>query len=194
MINTRKDKPSDREQLILDATLELVATEGLLKTSLSKISERARSSPGIVYHYFKSKDEIMETLYANTFRGMMAYVMDDDILKLPILERYKGLWLRKYHFHRDNPYETIFIEQFKNSSYYTEEQERLTAEMMSRILLMGQEDVRLGLIVDLPLNVIYTMTLTVALNLANSHIAADVIIDEETLEMIAERVSRSVLA
>ncbi|NWF71201.1 MAG: hypothetical protein HXY40_19135 [Chloroflexi bacterium] len=63
--------------------------------------------------------------------------------------------------------------QFKNSSYYTAEQDRLTNEMLSRLLLMGQDDIDRGLVINLPLEVIYTMTFTVVLHLAKSHIAAD---------------------
>lgn len=194
MISTQSDQSGDRQQQIIDATLELVATEGLLNTSISKISKKAQCSPGIIYHYFESKDAIMQMLYENSYREMMAYIMDDGILKLPILERYKGLWLRKYHFHRSHPEKTVFMEQFKNSSYYTEAQDRLTNEMMSRLLLMGQDDIDRGLVINLPLDVIYTMTFTVALNLAKSHIAANTRIDAEALDMVAERVSRSVLA
>lgn len=193
MTQSRNDRAPDRQQIILDATLALVASDGLLNTSISKISQRAQSSPGIVYHYFASKDAIMQTLYENIFREMMDYIMDADILKLPILERYKRLWIRKYRYHRDNPAKTVFIEQFKNSPYYTEDQDMLTNALMSPLLLMGQEDINRGLVINLPLDVIYTMTFTVALNLARSHIAADVSIEHETLHMIAERVSRSVL-
>jgi len=99
MTPTNRNKSSNRQQQILDATLELVATQGLLKTTISKISKRAKSSPGIVYHYFESKDEIMDTLFINIFSEMMAYVLDDEVLERPVLERYKRLWLRKYHYH-----------------------------------------------------------------------------------------------
>jgi len=184
---------SERQQQILEATLELVATQGLLKTTISKISKRAKCSPGIVYHYFESKDEIMETLFISIFREMMGYILDDAVLERPILERYKALWLRKYHFHFNNPAKTVFIEQYKNSSYYTEEQEQETQRMMSGLMRMGQHDIDLGLVVSLPLNVIYTMTFTVALNLANAHLHASVCLDEDILDTIAERVCSSVL-
>ena len=123
----------------------------------------------------------------------MAYVMDDRILEMPIEERYKGLWLQKYRFHRNHPQETVFIEQFKNSSYYTEEMARLTTEMMSRLLEMGQEDIRQGLVINLPLDVIYMMTFTVAINLAKMHIETGVRLSQEMLEAIAGRVCGSVL-
>ena len=185
---------SERERRILDATLELVATEGLLRTSISKISKRAKSSPGIVYHYFESKDEIMDTLFMNIFSEMMAYILDDEVLELPVLERYKGLWLRKYLYHLNNRAKTVFLEQYKNSSYYTEEQEQETQRMMAGLMSMGQNDIDRGLVVGLPLDVIYTMTFTVALNLAKSHIQANISLENETLDTIAERVCSSVLA
>ncbi len=161
---------------------------------MSKISKRAKSSPGIVYHYFGSKDEIMDTLFLGIFREMMAYILDEAILQQPILERYKGLWLRKYHFHFNNPEKTIFIEQYKNSSYYTAERERESQSEMIGLLRMGQSDIDQGLVVRLPLDVIYTMTFTVALNLAKSHIEGNLSVDAATLDTIAERVCRSVLA
>jgi TetR/AcrR family transcriptional repressor of multidrug resistance operon len=193
MTPTHSTKFSERERQILEATLELVATQGLLKTSISKISKRAKCSPGIVYHYFESKDEIMHTLFISIFREMMAYILDDAVLERPILERYKGLWLRKYHFHFNNPAKTVFIEQYKNSSLYTEEQEQETQRMMSGIMSMGQNDIDQGLVVSLPLDVIYTMTLTVALNLAKTHIQANTSLEEDTLDTIAERVCGNVL-
>jgi len=58
---------------------------------------------------------------------------------------------------------------------------------------MGQNDIDRGLVVSLPLDVICTMTFTVALNLAKSHIQADISLKEETLDTIAERVCGSVL-
>ncbi|MEM7126991.1 MAG: TetR/AcrR family transcriptional regulator [Chloroflexota bacterium] len=193
MTPTHSNRFSERERQILDATLELVATEGLLKTSISKISKRAKSSPGIVYHYFESKDEIMDTLFLDITMEMMAYILDDLVLDRPVLERYKDLWLRKYHYHFNNPAKTIFIEEYKNSSFYTKEQAQESQRMMLGLLSMGQKDIEQGLVVNLPLDVIYTMTFTVALNLAKSHIQGNFRMDENTLDMIAERVCRSAL-
>ncbi|MEM7028767.1 MAG: TetR/AcrR family transcriptional regulator [Chloroflexota bacterium] len=193
MTLTSITKLSNRQQIILDATLELVATQGLLNTSISKISKQAKSSPGIVYHYFDSKDEIMHTLYENIFLEMTAYFMENVSLEQPVLERYKALWLRNYHYHFNNPAKTVFYEQYKNSSYYTEQQGQKTAEMMSGLMTMAQNDINLGLIVNLPLDVLYTMTLTVALNLAKSHIQMNHSLDEDTLSTIAERVCRGIM-
>ncbi len=185
---------SERQQKVLDATLEIVVAEGMLKTSISKIAKRAKSSPGIIYHYFEDKDQIMHTLYRNIFREMMVHLLSDLDLEQACLERYKNLWIRKYQYHFNNPAQTVFIEQYKNSSYYTKKQEQETSSMMTELIAMVQNDVKRGLVVNLPLNVIYTMTLTVAINLAKFHIQENLSLGEDTLDLIAKRVCSSVLA
>jgi hypothetical protein len=70
---------------------------------------------------------------------------------------------------------------------------RLTTKMMSRLLEMGQEDIRQGLVINLPLDVIYMMTFTVAINLAKMHIETGVRLSQEMLGAIAGRVCGSVL-
>jgi AcrR family transcriptional regulator len=51
-----------KKNLILDTALELFATEGYYPTSISKIAERAGISKGLIYNYFKSKEDIIRTI------------------------------------------------------------------------------------------------------------------------------------
>jgi len=185
---------SDRQQQILDATLELVLKEGLIKTSISKISKQAKASPGIVYHYFDSKDDIMHTLFVSIFSEMMAHLLDGMDTKQDVLTRYTSLWLRQYHYNYHNPAKTVYIEQYKNSSYYTAEIEQQTYHMMAELMAIGERDIEAGLVADLPRNVIYTMIFGVAVSLAKSHIQTGVQMDDAMLLEIAERVCKGVLA
>lgn len=190
---SHNDNFTDRQRQILDATLDLVATEGLLHTSMSKITNRSACSPGIVYHYFANKDDILDILFISVFGRMMASIFDDQATQLPVRERYKTLWLRKYHYHLSHPTETSYMEQYKHSALFTTEKMQETQELMAELLAMGQNDIDQGLVIDLPLDVIYTMTLTVALNLAKAHIETGQILDADTLETIAERVCGGVI-
>lgn len=190
---SNSDNFSDRQHQILDATLELVAMHGLLNTSISKISKKAQCSPGIIYHHFESKDEIMETLYLQILTEMTKTMWDGIDLEQPVLERYKAIWLNKYHYHRNNPYKTIFMEQFKNSAYFTATQEQTFEQSNATLTQMGHADIVQGRVVDLPHLTIYTMTLGVALNLAKDDISMGIKRDPDMLHIIAERVCRSVL-
>jgi len=195
MITTNSDKSGDRQQQILDATLDLVATQGLINTSIGKISKRAKSSPGIIYHYFESKDEIMDTLFLQVITEMNLQRLWEHVdLDAPVLSRYKRIWLNKYHYHRGNPQKTVFLEQYKNSAYYTSTQVQLFQTSNEKLVHMGYVDIKNGTVVDLSLEVIYVMTLGVALILAKEDIRMDVMRDEHTLDIIAERVCHAVIA
>jgi hypothetical protein len=64
---------------------------------------------------------------------------------------------------------------------------------MADLVNMGEQDIAQGWVLDLPRGVMYTMTFTVALELAKSHMQSDVRPEQAMLEMIAERVCRSVI-
>lgn len=185
---------SKRQQEIMDATLGLVFEHGLLGTSISLIAKRAKASPGIIYHYFTSKDEIMHSLYISIFKELMDALLDDALLERPCVERLKTVWLRRFHFHINNPAKTEFIEQYKNSPYFTPAQQQLTNELLADLAGMIQNDIIRGEIKALPLRVIHAMTMGVADNIAKLQIAGSIDLQEEELNTIAEITSQSVLA
>jgi AcrR family transcriptional regulator len=50
-------------QQILDAAFELFAEEGFSKTSIAAVAKKAEVSKGLIYHYFDSKERILESLF-----------------------------------------------------------------------------------------------------------------------------------
>lgn len=52
---------------ILSVTLELFAQTGYKETSVSKIAEKAGISKGLMYNYFKNKEELLEAVVLDGF-------------------------------------------------------------------------------------------------------------------------------
>jgi AcrR family transcriptional regulator len=52
----------ERREQILSAALREFATRGFAATKISDIVARGRMSHGLVYHYFKSKEELLVSL------------------------------------------------------------------------------------------------------------------------------------
>lgn len=48
---------------IVDAAFELFANEGYSKTSIAAVAEKAGISKGLIYHYFDSKEAILEAIF-----------------------------------------------------------------------------------------------------------------------------------
>ena len=72
---------NDKKQQILKATLEMIAENGLHNTPMSKIIKKSKVSAGTIYHYFPSKEELINTLYVEIKKEMGGTVYDglDDI-------------------------------------------------------------------------------------------------------------------
>ncbi len=55
-------KSKDLKQELLDAALELFKEQGFEQTSVNTIAIKAGASKGAFYHYFKSKEEVLESI------------------------------------------------------------------------------------------------------------------------------------
>ena len=57
-------KPSvDKRRIILDAAVRVFARQGFHTCRVSDIADEAGVAYGLVYHYFGSKDEVLDTLF-----------------------------------------------------------------------------------------------------------------------------------
>ena len=53
----------DKRRVILDAAIRVFAREGFHRCRVSDIAKEANVAYGLVYHYFRSKDEVLDTLF-----------------------------------------------------------------------------------------------------------------------------------
>src|SRR5579885_2563889 len=65
-------------QRVLDAAVELFATQGYSATSVSQVIERAGLTKGGFYHHFASKDELLYEIYGDLITRQLASM--DEIL------------------------------------------------------------------------------------------------------------------
>lgn len=62
----------NRREEILRAALRVFADRGLKNATVSDIARAAGMSHGLLYHYFASKDALVEALFEQKFEGMRA--------------------------------------------------------------------------------------------------------------------------
>ena len=63
MARTGTDPAVDKRRLILDAAVRVFARQGFHTCRVSDIADEAGVAYGLVYHYFDSKDQILDTLF-----------------------------------------------------------------------------------------------------------------------------------
>jgi AcrR family transcriptional regulator len=88
--STAKTAP-DKRRLILDAAVRVFARQGFHACRVSDIADEAGVAYGLVYHYFASKDEVLDTLFLERWDVMLALIREVDAEPLPVREKLEAI-------------------------------------------------------------------------------------------------------
>jgi AcrR family transcriptional regulator len=88
---------------ILDAARDLFVRDGYRNVSIRKIAERIEYSPGAIYLYFASKDDIFFALAEEGFRLLYGDRASYTFVHLAPVERIRAIFFRLYQYSREHP-------------------------------------------------------------------------------------------
>ena len=108
---------NDKKQRIFAATMELVAENGLHATPMAQISKRSHVSAGAIYHYFPSKEAIINELYLEIKKDMVAATFQGYNIQKPYPERFMQIWHNALDYFLTQPLQLSFTEQCATSPW-----------------------------------------------------------------------------
>lgn len=73
-----KAPPIDKRRQILDAAIRVFARQGFHATRVSDIADEAGVAYGLVYHYFSSKEEVLNELFSERWSLLLAAIDEAD--------------------------------------------------------------------------------------------------------------------
>jgi TetR/AcrR family fatty acid metabolism transcriptional regulator len=76
--SSRAAAAADKRRQILDAAIRVFATRGFHACRVSDVADEAGVAYGLVYHYFDSKEEILNTLFAERWQIMLDAIAEID--------------------------------------------------------------------------------------------------------------------
>jgi len=68
----------EKRQVILDAAVRVFARRGFNAARVSDIADEAGVAYGLMYHYFDSKDEVLDTLFLDRWNVLLAAIREVD--------------------------------------------------------------------------------------------------------------------
>jgi AcrR family transcriptional regulator len=86
-----KQTPVDKRKLILDAAVRVFARQGFHTCRVSDIADEAGVAYGLVYHYFQSKDQVLDTLFLSRWDVMLEAIRVTDAQDLPAREKLEAI-------------------------------------------------------------------------------------------------------
>src|SRR5438445_7394577 len=70
-LTDRSTGQEDKRRLILDAAVCVFARKGFHSSRVGDIAEEAGVAHGLLYHYFSSKDEVLETIFRENWSVLL---------------------------------------------------------------------------------------------------------------------------
>jgi AcrR family transcriptional regulator len=77
----------DKRRMILDAAIRVFAQRGFHHCRVSDVADEAGVAYGLVYHYFGSKEEILNQLFSERWQLMLAAIAEIDRQDVPARDK-----------------------------------------------------------------------------------------------------------
>jgi AcrR family transcriptional regulator len=138
----RADRQADRRRQILAAAVKVFAHKGFHASRVGDIAEEAGIAYGLVYHYYESKEDLLETIFRTTWTEMLARIGEVEEAGVPAAEAVRqvtALLLRTWR--RDPDLVRVLVREVTRNQHVQREIEEITQAMeaLERIIERGQE-------------------------------------------------------
>jgi TetR/AcrR family fatty acid metabolism transcriptional regulator len=145
-VTARRDGAADKRRLILDAAIRVFAREGFHRCRVSDIAREANVAYGLVYHYFRSKDEVLDTLFTERWTLLLeAIAAESDRSDCSARDKLHSIAAFIIDSYRNDPHlmKVIIVEVTRAANTFGRAhltEIRQAYESISAIVATGQED------------------------------------------------------
>jgi TetR/AcrR family fatty acid metabolism transcriptional regulator len=142
-LTDRSTGQEDKRRLNLDAAVRVFAHKGYHTTRVGDIAEEAGVAHGLLYHYFRSKEELLETIFRETWRDVLDAVRAVEETDESARDRLAGIakiLLRAWR--RDPDLVRVLVREVTRSSHLQERIDEIGAAFagLERIIARGQQE------------------------------------------------------
>jgi len=136
--------PADKRRLILDAAIRVFARQGFHATRVSDIADEAGVAYGLVYHYFKSKDEVLNELFIERWSLLLVAIEEADKTAASPREKLAAVATFIFDSYRHDPelMKVIIVEVTRAANSFGQthlEEIRRAYESIAKIVADGQQ-------------------------------------------------------
>jgi TetR/AcrR family transcriptional regulator, fatty acid metabolism regulator protein len=102
-LTDRSTNGVDKRRVILDAAVRVFASKGYHTSRVGDIAEEAGIAHGLLYHYFASKEEVLETVFRENWSDLLETFARIEASGEPPLEQLGAIAKTLFRAWRDRP-------------------------------------------------------------------------------------------
>ncbi len=176
----------DKKQRILDATMELIAENGLHATPMSQISKRSQVSAGAIYNYFSSKEALINHLYLNVKKEIFDLAFRGYDIQSPYKDRFLLIWRNVFNYLILKPMQLSFFEQCSTSPLISEEARELGNKYLAPLAGFVTEGIESGYLKKMNIQLILSLIFGTIVSIAKLHLSGRLEITDEQRDIAAQ--------
>ena len=133
----------EKRRLILEAAVRVFARKGFHTCRVGDIAEEAGVAHGLLYHYFASKDELLETIFRETWSELLAAIHEVELSDATAREQLRqvaAIMLRAWR--RQPDLVRVLVREIARSPALQERVDAIAKALaaIERIVVRGQAD------------------------------------------------------
>jgi AcrR family transcriptional regulator len=174
------DRP-DRRESILAAALECFVERGFHGTAIPQIAEKAAIAAGTIYHYFDSKEALVNALYRSWKSAIAKRVFTAFPQGAPVRTQFEVMWNEMVAFAVAHPTAFAFIELHNHASYLDAESiaiDRHVKDFAYAIIKRAQTD---GLVKPLDTHVLMELVFGAFVGMMRAHWEGRIALTDEVI-------------
>lgn len=147
----------DKRQKILDTTLSLISRLGFQSTPMSLIIEKSNVAAGTIYYHFKSKEDLIDTLYSELKKEMGNAIIQNINKEISFKDKFYLIWRNLYFFFTNNSQKFEFIENYANSPFIHKEIKAITKRYYQPAIDFYKSGIKAGILRDMPIDLLVNL-------------------------------------
>lgn len=165
----RPPERADRRESILAAALQCFVERGFHGTAIPQIADKAGIAAGTIYHYFDSKEALVNALYRTWKSAVSQRVFTAFPQAAPVREQFRVMWHEMVAFAIGEPDAFAFIELHNHASYLDAESlaiDRTIKDFTAAVITRAQRD---GLVKPLDARVLMELVFGAFVGMMRAH-------------------------
>lgn len=173
----------DKQEQILQAALKLFVEFGFHGTPTSRIAQEAGVSNGTLFHYFKTKDELVVALYGHIKTNLAGCIESNRVEGETIKASFKRMFISSLNWAMQYPMEFKFTQQFHSSPYLSMVNHEDVKNQTTRFIAFMQEAIDARILKPLPVDLLFTMISSHIYGL-NEYLVAQKLEEDKRMEIV----------
>ncbi len=178
-----KQNFEDKKEAIYWASVKLLHQNGFYSTPMSKIAKEARVAAGTIYIYYKSKEDLLNSLYLEIKKKFSASLMEGVSDSMPVKDAFERVWRNAVSFELKHIEEYSVMEQFRNSPFIKMETVEEGLKIFRPFIRLVEKAVREKIVKPLTTELFFALFLSPAGEIVKGAMRTGTELSEETLSI-----------